>query len=223
MDAKQLGLFIAERRKELKMTQALLARKLHVTDKAVSRWERGIGLPDINSIETLAKALDVSLVELMQAKRREQENISTKEAEQLLVDTIDLSKATSKIAKGIGGILLSGFIIVSVLLLLLLISDGKIVLFSVTSILAGLMAWGIPIWQISFSDSRKYFIYTILSFGFTLISLMIQCLDIANEVHTGDWAAIEDTIDVLIVVIVLFVAITLFLNIIMIRMATNKR
>lgn len=185
--------------------------------------KRGIGLPDINSIENLAKALDVSLVELMQAKRNKQENISTIEAEQLLVDTIDLSKARSKIAKGIGGIILSGFIIVSLLLLLLLISDGKIVLFSVTSILAGLIVWGIPIWQISFSDSRKTIISTISSLGFALISLMIQFLDIANEVHTGDWAAIEDTIDVLILVVVLFVAITLFLNIIMTKMVVNKR
>ena len=51
MDAKQLGPFISERRKELGMTQTHLAKKLHVTDKAVSRWERGVGLPDINSIE----------------------------------------------------------------------------------------------------------------------------------------------------------------------------
>lgn len=55
MDAKQLGPFIAERRKELGMTQTHLAKKLHVTDKAVSRWERGVGLPDINSIKLWQK------------------------------------------------------------------------------------------------------------------------------------------------------------------------
>ena len=42
MDAKRLGTFIAERRKELGLTQALLAGQLYVTDKAISRWERGV-------------------------------------------------------------------------------------------------------------------------------------------------------------------------------------
>ena len=42
------------------MTQAELAQQLHVTDKAVSRWERGIGLPDINTLEPLADVLGVT-------------------------------------------------------------------------------------------------------------------------------------------------------------------
>ena len=48
MDAKEFGAFLAQVRRERNMTQAELAQQLHVTDKAVSRWERGIGLPDIN-------------------------------------------------------------------------------------------------------------------------------------------------------------------------------
>lgn len=51
MDAKKFGAFISERRKEQHMTQAGLAGKIGVTDKAVSRWERGLGFPDINTIE----------------------------------------------------------------------------------------------------------------------------------------------------------------------------
>ena len=69
MDAKKLGQFIAEIRKEKNMTQVELASKLHVTDKAVSKWERGLGLPDINSIEPLADALGISVAEVMQAER----------------------------------------------------------------------------------------------------------------------------------------------------------
>ena len=69
MDAKKIGAFIAGERKARQMTQQALAEELHVTDKAVSRWERGVGLPDIELIEPLATALDVSVAELMHAKR----------------------------------------------------------------------------------------------------------------------------------------------------------
>jgi len=222
MDAKQLGTFIVERRKELGLTQTRLAEKLHVTDKAVSRWERGVGFPDINMIEDLAEALKVSLVELMQARRYEDENISTKEAEQILIDAIQLSKPVNKIAKVIGGMILFAFITISVLLLLLLITDGKVVLFSVGSIIMGFIAWGIPIWQTFFGRLKKTASIAIASLGFALISLMIQFFQIANDVHTGDWAAIEDTIDVLLGVIVLFGGITFVLNVIMAKRSTSK-
>lgn len=69
MDAKKIGLFIADQRKSLELTQAELAEKLHVTDKAVSRWERGQGFPDINSIEPLADALGVSIAEIMRGEK----------------------------------------------------------------------------------------------------------------------------------------------------------
>lgn len=69
MDAKKFGCFVAERRKDLNMTQKNLATKIHVTDKAVSRWERGLGFPDINTIEELADALNVSITELMTSEK----------------------------------------------------------------------------------------------------------------------------------------------------------
>jgi len=50
---------IVELRKEKGFTQQDLANKLHITDKAVSKWERGLSYPDITSISTLANVLDV--------------------------------------------------------------------------------------------------------------------------------------------------------------------
>ena len=60
MEAKELGLFIVRLRKENQITQAELAKRLNVTGKAVSRWERGLGFPDINTLEPLADALSSS-------------------------------------------------------------------------------------------------------------------------------------------------------------------
>lgn len=221
MDAKQLGTFIADRRKELGMTQNLLAEKLHVTDKAVSRWERGVGLPDINIFETLAQALEVSLVELMQAQRSGKENISTKEAEQLLTETIRLSKSGDRFIKILGTVIICSFAVISALMLALLVSD-KGLLFSAVSIITGLIAWGIPVWQISFAKNGKSALSAVTSFGFALLSVTVQFMDIANEVHTGDWWAVEDTIDALVIVVLLFGSITLLLNIIAAKVSKIK-
>lgn len=70
MDAAALGRLIAARRKEQQMTQAELAALLHVTSKAVSRWERGVGFPDITTLEPLAAALDLRPAELLACARQ---------------------------------------------------------------------------------------------------------------------------------------------------------
>ena len=67
---KTLGTMIAELRKQHGMTQLELAEKMGVTDKAVSKWERDLSCPDINSLPTLAEILGVSVEELMQIKKR---------------------------------------------------------------------------------------------------------------------------------------------------------
>ena len=66
---KTLGAMIAELRKQHGMTQLELAEKMGVTDKAVSKWERDLSCPDINSIPNLAEILGVSVEELMQTKK----------------------------------------------------------------------------------------------------------------------------------------------------------
>ena len=63
---KELGSLIAEIRKEKGMTQLELAEKMGVTDKAVSKWERGLSWPDAASLPLLAEILGISLDELMQ-------------------------------------------------------------------------------------------------------------------------------------------------------------
>lgn len=71
MDPKKFGAFVALCRKEKNMTQLELAQELKVTDKAVSRWERGKGFPDISLLVPLAEALDITVLELMNSEKRE--------------------------------------------------------------------------------------------------------------------------------------------------------
>ena len=69
LDVQRFGAFIQSRRKELGLTQGELGQKLNVTDKAISRWERCVGFPDINLLEPLADALQISIQELMQCEQ----------------------------------------------------------------------------------------------------------------------------------------------------------
>ena len=62
------GSMIKNLREQKKLTQAELAEKIFVTDKAVSKWETGRGYPDISLMESLAKALDISVIELLSGK-----------------------------------------------------------------------------------------------------------------------------------------------------------
>lgn len=92
MDREMLGRFIAQRRKELNLTQRELAEALHVTDKAVSKWERGAGCPDISLLEPLAEALGLSVDQLLTYQtapaetERVEEPAPTSEAVQAVLD-----------------------------------------------------------------------------------------------------------------------------------------
>ena len=68
MEKQTLGAKIAALRKECGMTQLELAEKMGVTDKAVSKWERDLSCPDVNTIPKLAELFGVSVDELMQVK-----------------------------------------------------------------------------------------------------------------------------------------------------------
>ena len=223
MEADKLGTFIAQRRKELGLTQATLAEKIHVTDKAVSRWERGIGLPDIGNIEALAEALEVSLIELMQAKKKEETEISTEEAERIVIDTIELSKTKNSLVKIMGMIDFYGFMCIAVILCMILLFSGMNGIGSVGSILFGLISWMIPIFFLSIRICEKKGAAVLTGLGFASVSLIIQFLGIANEVYTGDYSALLDTMHAIVMIVVLYIGLTLLLNIVMIKESKKDR
>ena len=70
MDATKIGRFIGAERRAKGWTQRQLADKLQLTDKAISRWETGKGLPDVSLLLPLANVLDITVGELLAGERR---------------------------------------------------------------------------------------------------------------------------------------------------------
>ena len=84
MDQLKIGKFIAECRKQKQLTQLQLADKLGITDKAISKWERGIAMPDTSIMLELCDILCISVNELLNGERINMEN-SNEKNEQLLL------------------------------------------------------------------------------------------------------------------------------------------
>ncbi len=87
MDNQKIGRFIAELRREKGMTQKELAEKLNVTDKAVSKWERGAGYPEVTMLPELGGLLGISVSELLLGERNSRTE-TEKQMERLKPDNI---------------------------------------------------------------------------------------------------------------------------------------
>jgi transcriptional regulator with XRE-family HTH domain/DNA-directed RNA polymerase subunit RPC12/RpoP len=85
MDQIRIGKFIAECRKQKNLTQMQLSEKLGITDKAISKWERGIAMPDSSIMLELCDILGISVNELLSGEKISMENNNQKN-EQLLFD-----------------------------------------------------------------------------------------------------------------------------------------
>ncbi len=98
MNQEKIGKFIAELRKQKKLTQEQLAEKLGITKNAVSKWERGLGLMDLSLLKPLSEILGVSVTEILNGEKIDEE-IDLK-SEEILIDTLDYSaKEIKKVKK----------------------------------------------------------------------------------------------------------------------------
>ena len=91
MNTIEFGRFIAQQRKNVGLTQKELAERLSVTDKAVSRWENGHGYPDLETLESLSEALEISLVELMHSSKNETDTVTIQEASESISSAISIN------------------------------------------------------------------------------------------------------------------------------------
>ena len=83
MNQEKIGRFISNLRKEKKLTQQELAKKLGVTDRAISKWENGRGLPDYSLLQDLCDTLSISINELFSGEKISKEDYKTKAEENM--------------------------------------------------------------------------------------------------------------------------------------------
>lgn len=146
MDLNKTGKFIALIRKEKELTQRELAEKLNLSEKTISKWERGVGFPDISLILPLCKCLEIDANELMTGERLQDKQYRINAENNLLklMDktspklkyTISTISAIVAILITLGLILLAGFVIeevwikilVCVMSVLLVVSNIALIL-----------------------------------------------------------------------------------------------
>lgn len=115
MDLIKIGKYIAEKRKALGLTQKQLAEKLNMSDKSVSKWERGICLPDVSIYMELCSILRISINEFLAGKDIDAENVIEKSDSNLIQITKE-SKKKQKNLKTILAVVTVFAVIVSAIL-----------------------------------------------------------------------------------------------------------
>lgn len=115
MDLVKIGKYIAGKRKALGMTQKQLAEKLNMSDKSVSKWERGICLPDVSVYMELCEILEISINEFLAGEDIDAENVEKKSEDNIIQVTKD-SKKKQKNLKSILAVVTT-FAVIMVLVL----------------------------------------------------------------------------------------------------------
>lgn len=125
MDPMKTGIIIYQARKKLNMTQKELADKLFVSDKAVSKWERGLCFPDISVLIPLTEILKISLYDLLKGEKMNKE-----EVEETLKNTINYSNSELKKKKKkyfiISSIIISIITIISIICIIVIKKDSQL-------------------------------------------------------------------------------------------------
>lgn len=96
MDLKKIGVFISKCRKEKKLTQEQLASKLNISDRAISKWERGLSLPDASLMIELCEILGINVNELLSGEKIEKDSYD-KKAEKLLLEMTEQKEKADKV------------------------------------------------------------------------------------------------------------------------------
>lgn len=174
MNNESMANFICELRKSKNMTQKQLAEKLNITDKAVSKWERGMGFPDISILSPLAEALGVTANELLKGERSVASPLEVNEVVETTLKyankvTYNKKESVKFIAK----------VVITVICLL-----GIFISMICDMAISGAFTWSLyPITAISFA---WLIIFPLLQFDKNKICLSLVSLSVFIMWNTGD-------------------------------------
>ena len=191
MNEQKIGAFIQQLRKEKNMTQKELAGELNITDKAISKWERGLSCPDISLIIPLAKLLDVSTSELLNGEK-ESEPLQEK-AENIIEETLVYSDRNTKnklgrIKEYILIFLSAAFLLSIVICVICDFSITGNLTWSPIVIISLVFSW---LLFLPFLKAKKNFLrYTLLILSLTIIPYLVLLgliLNVSMVYTLGSW------------------------------------
>ncbi len=135
MDNEKIGNFIATLRKNKALTQKELALKLSVTDKAVSKWERGLSFPDITLLNSLAEVLEVDVSEILNGEFGKDKSIDIQKAVDEAIENINKKRKerNDRIKKNVS----KGIVIAAFIFLIIFVAIRNYIKYNPNKIVAG--------------------------------------------------------------------------------------
>lgn len=118
MDKEKTGQLITRLRKDKGLTQKQLADALNVTDKAVSKWERGLSFPDISMLEPISELLEISIMEILAGEKLDEAEPMTRlEAKELIDASVEIGDEEIRHKKQISRLIIIILVVVTLLLI----------------------------------------------------------------------------------------------------------
>ena len=157
MDLIKIGKFIANCRKDKGLTQEQLAEKLYITDRAVSKWERGLSLPDADKMLDLCNILDININELLTGEKINMKD-SNKKTEELLVELAKQEEVKNKkLFIDMWVLLITAAVFYTAILIISAIAFGEGVVFGTITIVSTIIICCVAFYALKLEIEAGYY------------------------------------------------------------------
>ncbi|MCL2369015.1 MAG: helix-turn-helix domain-containing protein [Oscillospiraceae bacterium] len=185
MNNEKMGQFIAELRKSHQMTQKDLAAKLDVTDKAVSKWERGLSYPDISLLTPLSNILGITATELLNGERSDTEPINVETSVANALEYVGKTvKGKTKLIQSILAATFSILILLGIFVVSIVnVAVSGAFTWSLIPITAGVFAWLVGFPAIKFGV--KGIFASLIALSLAIVPFLYMLDQVVNRLDTN--------------------------------------